>query len=106
MALFDFFRKKDFDGAVAEFRETPGAWLLDVRSPQEYREGHVPGSVNLPLPGIEDVSDLIKDPAAPVYVYCRSGARSARAVSTLREMGYINTKDIGGIIAWHGPVER
>ena len=49
MGFFDFLKGPDINQGVAEWNATPGAVLLDVRTPQEYREGHIPNSVNLPL---------------------------------------------------------
>lgn len=89
------------DGLRA-FAQTPGAVLLDVRTPDEYRQGHIPGSVNCPL---ERLSSYDGDPAAPIFAYCRSGARSARAAAQLREMDY-DAANIGGVMNYFGPVER
>jgi diketogulonate reductase-like aldo/keto reductase len=47
MGLFDFLKKPDINSGVKDFRSTPDAVLLDVRSPQEYRQGHIPGSKNV-----------------------------------------------------------
>lgn len=49
MGLFDFLKGPDIQQGVREYGETPGAVLLDVRTPQEFREGHIPGSRNVPL---------------------------------------------------------
>lgn len=48
MGFFDFLKGPDIDQGVKEFQATPGGVLLDVRTPQEYQGGHVPGSVNAP----------------------------------------------------------
>ena len=78
--------------------------LLDVRTPQEYAEGHIPGSRNLPLSALEaGTGDLDAD--APLYVYCLSGGRSSRATAALRAKGF-NAKNIGGISAWKGEIEK
>ena len=103
MGLFDFLSGPRIDQGVSEFRETPGAVLLDVRTPQEYREGHIPGSRNAPLQTL-DREAAGKD--APLFVYCHSGARSSQAVRILTRMGYSNVKNIGGIAAYTGKVER
>ncbi len=104
MGLLDFLKGPDIDQGVDEFRKTSGAVLLDVRTPQEYREGHIPGSINIPLQSLHTAGQL---PAgAPLFVYCHSGARSSQAVRLLAGMGYTNTKNIGGIAAYRGKVER
>ena len=95
----------DINQAVMESLHTPGAILLDVRTPQEYREGHLPGSRNLPLQSIGDADGMISDEDTPIFVYCQSRARSSRAAIALREMGYSNIKDLGGITAYKGNLE-
>jgi len=71
--------------------------LLDVRSPEEFAEGHIPDAVNLDVNGEnfeKEISEL--DPSKTYYVYCHSGTRSTRACSELQEKGLknlINLKD-------------
>ena len=105
MSFFDFFRQPDINQGVADCRNTPGAVLLDVRSPQEYREGHIPGSQNVPLQTIDKVRTVVDNKDMPLYVYCHSGARSRQAVQRLGQMGYRNVTNIGGIAAYRGKVE-
>ena len=90
------------DAVVRAWSETPGAVLLDVRTPEEYAAGHIPGSVNFPL---ERMRDYDADADAKVFAYCRSGARSARACALLEEMDYSAT-NIGGIIHYTGALEQ
>ncbi|MFR9676518.1 rhodanese-like domain-containing protein [Streptomyces sp. TR06-5] len=75
-----------------------GAQVLDVRSPQEFAEGHVPGAVNVPL------EDLLAAPAASAeegaHVVCRSGRRSAEAVGALAAAGVNAVSVAGGTVAW------
>ena len=106
MGFFDFLKSPDINQGVEECRNTAGAVLLDVRTVEEYRDGHIPGSRNVPLQSIDRVSDGIPDRETPLYVYCRSGARSSQAVSLLRQMGYTNVQNIGGIASYTGKVER
>ena len=106
MGFFDFLKSPDMDQGVKEYRAAPGAVLLDVRTPREYREGHVPGSVNVPLDTLSDPEAVPAKKDAPLFVYCHSGTRSSRAVRILNRMGYTNTKNIGGIAAYTGKVER
>lgn len=93
---------KNINDYFDDFKNIKNAKLLDVRSPEEYHQGHIPGSVNIPLQSLEDVRQLIDDSNIPLYVYCRSGARSARAVSLLHSMGYSNAINIGGILNYKG----
>ena len=106
MGFFHFFNQPDINQGVKEYRTIPGAILLDVRTPQEYREGRIPGSRNLPLQSINKAAAVIEGQDVPVYVYCYSGARSRQAVGMLKRMGYANAVNIGGINAYSGKVER
>ena len=105
MGIFDFFKHPDINQGVQEFKNAASAVLLDVRSPQEYREGHIPGSQNVPLQQLDKVEEVTENKDTVLYVYCRSGARSRQAVSLLKHMGYTNVHNIGGIAAYSGKVE-
>lgn len=105
MGLFDYFRQPDIQRGIEEFHSTQGAVLLDVRTPSEYRQGHIPGSVNLPLQDIEHAPGLPESKDSMLFVYCRSGNRSRLATQMLQSMGYKNAKNIGGIAAYSGKVE-
>ena len=106
MGLFDFLKTPDINQGVEECRKDGNAVLLDVRTSQEYREGHIPDSINVPLQKLAEVKNVIRDTELPVYAYCYSGARSRQATELLRKMGYTNVKNIGGIAAYTGKVER
>ena len=105
MGIFDFFKHPDINQGVQEYKNAAGAVLLDVRTPQEYREGHIPGSQNVPLQQLDKVEEVTESKDTVLYVYCRSGARSRQAVSLLKHMGYTNVHNIGGIAAYSGKVE-
>ena len=76
--------------------------LIDVREEYEYNEGHIPGSINIPLGSISTI-DYEKDKT--IIVYCRSGNRSNQAAIKLKNMGY-NVKDMGGIVDWTYDIEK
>ena len=105
MGFFNFGKQPDINQGVDEFRRQEGALLLDVRTPQEYREGYIPGSKNLPLQAIDKAESIVENKDTALYVYCHSGARSRQAVSILQHMGYSNVHNIGGIAAYRGKVE-
>ena len=99
------FRQPDINQGVEEYRAVPQAILLDVRTPEEYRGGHIPGSKNLPLQQIEKIESIAEKKETPLFVYCQSGARSRQAVSLLQNMGYVNVNNIGGMAAYRGKAE-
>ncbi len=105
MGLFDFLRAADINQGVDEWKSTPGAVLLDVRTEEEYREGHIPGSINVPLDEIDRVKDIIPVKETLLFVHCLSGARSSQAVQYLMDYGYTKVKNIGGISRYRGKVE-
>lgn len=74
--------------------------ILDVRQPDEYNAGHILGSILIPLDTLEERSqELAKD--KEIVAYCRSGKRSAQAVTILRALGYSNAVSLqGGFQAW------
>ena len=105
MGLFDFLHGPDINQGVEEYGGLEGAVLLDVRTPQEYREGHIPDSRNVPLQELHRVASVAAEKDTPLFVYCHSGARSRQAVGELRRMGYLHVRNIGGIAAYTGKVE-
>ena len=106
MGFFDFFKQPDVNQGVKEYQRTSGAVLLDVRTPEEYRSGHIPGSKNVPLQTIDKAASVAENKDTALYVYCQSGARSRQATGLLKQMGYTNVHNIGGIAAYTGKVER
>lgn len=76
--------------------------LLDVRTPQEFRSGHIFGALNLNVDDIdaERAAALIPSPDSVVMVYCRSGRRSKSACQKLQHLGYHYLLDLGGILDW------
>lgn len=106
MGFFDFLKQSDINQGVMDCKADLGAVLLDVRTLQEYSEGHIPGSVNVPLQSIDEIISVVENKETPLFVYCRSGARSRQATAILQQMGYVNARNIGGIISYKGEVEQ
>jgi len=76
-----------------------GALLLDVRSPAEFREAHLPNALNVPVQELPGRLGELAPATRPIVVYCRSGGRSAQATTLLRQAGF-EVKDIGPMTAW------
>ena len=78
-----------------------GYVILDVRTQEEYDEGHVPGAVLIPNTEIETrAEEELPDKEQLILVYCRSGRRSKLAAQILADLGYTNVKEFGGILDW------
>ena len=83
-----------------------GYIILDVRTQEEYDEGHIPGAIVISHEEIaEKAEDVLTDKDQLILVYCRSGRRSKIAAEALVELGYTNIKEFGGIIDWPYEVE-
>ena len=82
--------------------------LLDVRTPEEFSSGHIPGALQLTNETFtkQDAEKLLKDKSQTIYVYCRSGRRSKQSSQKLIDFGYTNVIEIGGIIDYNGSVEK
>ncbi len=106
MGFWDFLRGPDIHQGIEAYKIAPGAVLLDVRTPQEYQEGHIPGSKNVPLQSIDKVEKIIQNKDTPIFLHCYSGSRSRQAAAILGQMGYTNVKNIGGISAYRGKVVK
>ena len=79
--------------------------VVDVRTQDEYAEGHIPGAICIPNESIVDAQpEELPDLGQTILVYCRSGRRSKEAAQKLADMGYTNVYEFGGIIDWTGEV--
>jgi rhodanese-related sulfurtransferase len=87
--------KLTFDTVSADINN--GSLLLDVRTPEEFSAGYIESAENLPLADIQSgqIPQISKD--KPLYVYCRSGNRSAEATKLLQNAGFSNVIDLGGV---------
>jgi rhodanese-related sulfurtransferase len=98
----------DVAGAVAA-RRSETAQIVDVREADEWREGHIPGAMHIPLAQVSARAGEL-DPARPVITVCRSGRRSLVASDALQKAGFSDVVSLaGGMIAWAGakqPVTR
>ena len=95
------YEKLDQATAYAELQSDQSIQLVDVREPSEFNAGYIEGAQLIPLGTIETDFELaIPDKDAKIFVYCRSGNRSAQAAKKLVDLGYTNVFDIGGILDW------
>lgn len=93
---------------VSQFEADGNAQILDVRTENECNEGVIPNSINIDIYEGQVFIDKIQalDKSKNYYVYCRSGARSAKACEVMNSLGFENTYNLmGGILDWNGEVE-
>ncbi len=89
--------------AIAMMAEYPDCLILDVRRPDEFAEGHIPGAICFPNEKIGDTApEELPDKNRKILVYCRSGRRSAEAAEKLILLGYTDVWDFGGILSYPG----
>lgn len=93
------FSAKEF---AAKIKDTPDAQIVDVRTPGEFKAGHIQNASNIALqsPEFADMATAL-DPSKPVFVYCLSGGRSSAAVKRLQAMGFKQIYEMpGGMMEW------
>lgn len=97
------YRQISMDEAAAMMEQESGYIILDVRTPEEFAEKHIPNAINIPNEniGTGELSAL-PDKDQLIMVYCRSGRRSKEAAEKLVALGYTNIVEFGGIIDWKG----
>lgn len=87
-------------GVEARRRVDAGATLVDVRTPEEFAAGHLPGAVNIPVAELPQRFTELGSPQKSFVVYCRSGVRSTRAERLLKERGFQDVFNLGPMSAW------
>src|SRR4051812_26464608 len=89
---------REVDTATADdLRGRPGAVVLDVREPDEYEQGAIPGALHIPRGQLEgSIEGRVPDHATPLVVHCASGVRSAFAAKTLNDLGYADVVSVLG----------
>ena len=83
-------------------KQEDGAIIIDVRSIQEYNEGHIQGSINIPYYEIrKSINNILNDKYQPIVLYCQTGYRSKQAYKYLSKLGYKNVFGLyGGLDNW------
>lgn len=79
--------------------------IVDVRTPEEFAAAHVAGAINIPVETIADAPAALANKDQTIFLYCRSGNRSAQAAGKLAQLGYTDLVDFGGLSGWPGEVE-
>ena len=101
------YRQISMNEAVKMMKDEKDYIILDVRSPDEFAEGHIPGAINIPNEeiGTTDIAEL-PNKSQLILVYCRSGRRSKDASKKLVKLGYTNIVEFGGIQDYEGDIEK
>lgn len=93
--------KINLEDAKKRLDSEKGIILLDVRTRDEYLERHIPKCTLIPVNVLEnEASRKLPDKNAEIFVYCKSGNRSAMAVKILAKLGYTHIYNLGGIVGW------
>ena len=93
--------------AKSMLERDPGIVVIDVRTQDEFDEGHIPGAISIPYEEVANkVPRMIHNKETKIFMNCSSGFRSRIASLTLIKLGYTNVFDIGSIREWRYPVER
>ena len=97
------YRQITMDEAVNMMAQETGYIILDVRRPDEFAAGHIPGAINMPNEsiGTAEIPELPNKDQL-IMVYCRSGRRSKEASEKLVKLGYTSIVEFGGILDWKG----
>ena len=99
--------KKITSDEAKKMIETQKVIVVDVRTLEEYTEGHIPNAISVPLETIENEAEAkLKNKDDLILVYCRSGRRSREAALKLIEKGYTNVIDFGGIQDWNAEIVK
>ena len=101
------YRQISMDEAVKMMKNEKNYIILDVRRPDEYAKGRIPGAINVPNEeiGTANIAKL-PDKSQLILVYCRSGRRSKEAAGKLVKLGYTNIVEFGGILDWKAEIEK
>lgn len=100
------YKSISMDQAIEQMKQEEDYIILDVRTMEEYHQGHIPNAICLPLDEIEQkTKEVVPNKNICIFVYCRSGNRSQKASKKLSEMGYVRIYEIGGIHDWKGEIE-
>ena len=93
--LYREMEEKDIGLEEAKQLQNEGAIVIDVRSPQEFREGHLDGAISIPEYDIKkEIENIVLDKNKNIVVYCSSGGRSKKAQKTLNKLGYQNVYNV------------
>jgi len=101
--MFNFFKSNNLSQSQAhqELSEDKTIKLIDVRTPSEFKDGHIAASVNIPLDVLQNkLEKSLPDKDAKIFVVCLSGSRASNAVSYMKKIGYTNVFNIGGVATW------
>ena len=99
-AYLVFGRGREIQGGDARKLVAAGARSLDVRLPEEYARGHLPGALNIPVQELDRRVAEVGPTDGELVVYCRSGHRSSRAAEILRQHGFSKVHNLGPMTAW------
>lgn len=85
---------------AVKLTDEKSAIIIDVRTNDEYENGHIENAINIPLDEINNITSYISDKNTYIIVYCKSGNRSKNALELLKKIGYSNVYNLGAMSNW------
>jgi rhodanese-related sulfurtransferase len=108
--MFNFLKGSGLsqDQAYNELQINPQIKVIDVRTRDEYRSGHIPNSLNVDVYGAfaTNIAKVCPDHSQRIFIVCESGARASSAVSFMKKAGYTDVHSIGGMASWRYSTTR
>ncbi|MBQ9196213.1 MAG: rhodanese-like domain-containing protein [Clostridia bacterium] len=97
---------EDINQGVARYRAAQGAVLIDLRDPEDYAEGHIPGAISMQPQTVREQIAAVAGHDTPIFLYCYGGMRSYQAEALLQARGYARVESIGGFDRYEGDIEE
>lgn len=102
MSLFNMFKRETVNEAIERFNVTEGGVLIDLRDPQDYEDGHIARAIQLSPSKLDQIDQYVQGKDTPIFLYCYSGVNSRISQGRLKDMGYTQVYNVGGINAYSG----
>lgn len=105
MGVMDFLKGPDINEGLLKYHQLKEAYLVDIRSQEDFAKAHVPGAVNLPMNQIGKAIYVLDNRLVPVFVYGWNAGDCKRGAQALRSLGFASVTALGACDRYHGELE-